>query len=156
MGRTARALRIAAGVAALGATAILSAAAWIAWPLPRAILAPAAASSVTLEDRNGVVLRTTRAGDGSRARWMPLAEIAPDLLRAFVAVEDRWTLRATEALAHPLGDDPILQVGPSGAAGLAALMAIVECPDLTWVLRALHLNATTRVFMIATEGIKAG
>ncbi|MEJ7813492.1 MAG: transglycosylase domain-containing protein, partial [Gemmatimonadaceae bacterium] len=83
-----RAARIAAGIAALGAAATIAAAAWIAWPLPRTMLAPAAASSVTLEDRSGVVLRTTRAGDGTRARWTPLAEIAPDLLRAFVAVED--------------------------------------------------------------------
>ena len=69
----------------------LAAGAWIAWPLPddvRRAEAPAGAS-VTLTDRSGVVLRTTRAADGSRVRWMPMLALDPDLLAAFVAVEDR-------------------------------------------------------------------
>lgn len=79
-----------------------------------------------------------------------------DGVDGYVAVEDEWARRAMEVLAHPLGHDPALHVGPSGAAGLAALMAIRESPDLTWVATALGLNAGTRVFLIATEGIQAG
>jgi penicillin-binding protein 1C len=46
-------------------------------------------AAVRLEDRHGLALRTTRAADGSRVRWLSLAEIDPDLIAAFVAVEDR-------------------------------------------------------------------
>lgn len=63
--------------------------AWIAWPLSEGLLAPARAQSLTLTDRHGVSLRSTRAGDGSLTRWVPLATVDPDLPRAFVAVEDR-------------------------------------------------------------------
>ena len=72
----------------VGATVIV-AASFIAWPLPRALTAPIAQPALTLTDRDGVVLRTTRAADGSRARWMPIADIDAKLIAAFVAMEDR-------------------------------------------------------------------
>ncbi len=62
---------------------------WIAWPLPARTLAAAAAQSLTIEDRHGLPLRSTRASDGSLTRWLPLAEAEPQLIQAFVAVEDR-------------------------------------------------------------------
>ena len=62
---------------------------WTWLPLPWDLLAPAATPSLTLTDRHGAVLRTTRAEDGSRARWLTLGEMDPDLLAAFVAAEDR-------------------------------------------------------------------
>ena len=64
---------------------------WVAWPLPadvRSAQLPAGAG-ITLTDREGVDLRTTRAADGSRVRWMPLAAIDPDIIAAFLAVEDQ-------------------------------------------------------------------
>jgi len=61
---------------------------WVALPLPSALTSPPRVASLTLEDRNGLVLRSTRAGDGSLQRWLSLAEIDPDLLEAFVAGED--------------------------------------------------------------------
>jgi penicillin-binding protein 1C len=71
---------LAAGVLALGA--------WIAWPLPGSLTAPPQRASFTLLDRNGLVLRGTRASDGSLRRWLPLSEIDPDALEAFIASED--------------------------------------------------------------------
>ncbi len=62
---------------------------WVARPLPPELLAPARQQSLTIEDRHGVLLRSTRAGDGSLTTWVPLAQMDPDLPRAFVAVEDR-------------------------------------------------------------------
>src|SRR6266704_2426743 len=61
---------------------------WIALPLPHGLTAPPVVASLTLEDRNGLVLRSTRAGDGSLQRWLSLGEIDPDVLEAFVAGED--------------------------------------------------------------------
>ena len=74
---------------AIAGTVGLAAAAFIAWPLPRALTAPIAQPALTLTDRDGVVLRTTRAADGSRARWIPIADIDAKLIAAFVAMEDR-------------------------------------------------------------------
>src|SRR5689334_10437128 len=74
----------AAVVVAL-ATAI---AIWIALPLP-ATARTVADESVTILDRNGLALRSTRTTDGTRARWVPYDQIDVDLINAFVAVEDR-------------------------------------------------------------------
>jgi penicillin-binding protein 1C len=81
--------RIAVGTLSVLAASALTLGIWIACPIPRAMLAPPHAPSITLEDRHGLVLRTTRASDGSRSRWMPLREIDPQLITAFIAVEDR-------------------------------------------------------------------
>jgi penicillin-binding protein 1C len=61
---------------------------WVALPLPPALTSPPRVESLTLEDRNGLVLRSTRAGDGALQRWLRLADVDPDLLEAFVAGED--------------------------------------------------------------------
>jgi penicillin-binding protein 1C len=61
---------------------------WVALPLPAGLTAPPVLASLTLEDRNGLVLRRTRAGDGTLQRWLSLGEIDPDVLQAFVASED--------------------------------------------------------------------
>ena len=69
---------------------VLAVAAWIAWPLPASLLTPSAGDvGVTIADRNGLVLRSTRAADGSQARWVSYDRIDVDLVNAFVAVEDR-------------------------------------------------------------------
>jgi len=67
----------------------IAAGAWVALPLPRGLAAPPLLVSLTLEDRNGLVLRSTRAGDGTLQRWLSLAEIDPDLLETFTVSEDR-------------------------------------------------------------------
>ena len=77
---------------AIGAGGVLAAvvggaALWVAQPLPEDLLEPAG-RVVTLEDRFGRELRTTRAPDGSRGGWLRLEEIDADVIAAFVAVED--------------------------------------------------------------------
>ena len=62
---------------------------WLEWPLPARLTVPPAALSLTLEDRHGTPLRTTRSADGSRSQWLALAEMDPQLLQAFIASEDR-------------------------------------------------------------------
>jgi penicillin-binding protein 1C len=57
------------------------------WPLPSALLSDTS-SGIRLEDRHGVVLRATRIEDGQLQRWVPLADMDPDLMAAFTAVED--------------------------------------------------------------------
>ena len=67
---------------------LLGTAAWIALPLPRGMLTPPAVASLTLEDRNGIVLRGTRTDAGALQRWVSLGDIDPDVLAAFLAGED--------------------------------------------------------------------
>jgi penicillin-binding protein 1C len=71
---------------------------WLTRPLPAELLRTSAPGLVLL-DRAGLPVRSTRAADGSLRRWVPLAEMDPDLLAAFLAVEDRRFYR------HP-GVDP--------------------------------------------------
>ncbi len=82
--------RLAGGI--IGASMGLSlgaAAAWVLWPLPASMIARSATPGVTLLDRSGIELRTTRGDDGALRRWLSLDEMDPDLIVAFVATEDR-------------------------------------------------------------------
>jgi penicillin-binding protein 1C len=76
---------------ALGA--LLGAAAWQVAvrvrPYPRALLEPAAASSLTVLDADGRVLRQVATGAGGRESWVPLDRISAHLQRAVVISEDR-------------------------------------------------------------------
>lgn len=78
-----------AGIVSGIGIAVAATSTWIAWPLPASVTAPVADPGVTLEDRHGLVLRGTRASDGSRMQWIPFADIDPKLILAFVAAEDR-------------------------------------------------------------------
>jgi penicillin-binding protein 1C len=78
------------GAALASALAIVaSLAMWIALPLPDQLLREPRAPTLRLLDRSGTPLRTTRAADGTLQQWVPLAELDPALLVAFVAAEDR-------------------------------------------------------------------
>ena len=74
-------------VTALGG-AVAGVAIWVAAPLPASLRDPGPVPGVTLQDRNGQVLRTTRSSEGSRGGWIPLVELDPKILQAFLAVED--------------------------------------------------------------------
>ncbi|MEP6763095.1 MAG: penicillin-binding protein 1C [Gemmatimonadaceae bacterium] len=52
-------------------------------------ISPPASSGLVITDRAGAVLRSSRASDGSRFRWISLNSINPSLPAAFVATEDR-------------------------------------------------------------------
>src|SRR5687767_2128500 len=93
-----RLLAVSAGATIL---ALVGTSIWVMVPLPRDLTTPSDSAGVRIEDRHGVVLRSTRAADGSRTRWVPLAEMDPDLLLAFIAVEDVrfWEHHGVDALA---------------------------------------------------------
>lgn len=80
---------------------------WMGLPLDPAMLAPPARDGVMLTDRGGAVLRSTRAEDGSRQQWIPIGDIDPDLLVAFVGLEDR------RYYSHP-GVDPLAAARAAG------------------------------------------
>jgi penicillin-binding protein 1C len=124
--------RVASGVI-IAVAPLLLLAAWISWPLPDAMTAPVVSPAVVVADRDGVPLRGTRAGDGTRARWVIIADLDPDLITAFIAVEDRrffshhgidW-----RALARALRDDARARHVVSGASTLSMQTARLLAPS---------------------------
>ena len=96
-----RALRLLLGLPALGALLLVVAAALT--PLPDELARRDARSygaSVRFTDRDGALLREVRAGDATRARWVPSGAIGGYAERAILAAEDR------RFLLHP-GVDPL-------------------------------------------------
>lgn len=67
----------------------VSAAAWTFLALPSGLADRVPRPALEIADRHGLPLRGTRAADGSLARWIPLAEMDPDVIAAFLATEDR-------------------------------------------------------------------
>ena len=53
-------------------------------------------------------------------------------------------------LAKPAGDDPVIEAGESAVAGLAALIAVRQNPDLS---AKLGLDDRSRVLLIGSEGV---
>lgn len=85
MKRRTKVLLGVAGAAVAGAAALWG---WVMLPLPEEMARPAPVPRVVIEDRGGLPLRSTRATDGSRGGWTPLARIDPRLVQAFLAAED--------------------------------------------------------------------
>lgn len=75
--------------AALAASTLVGAVGFVLWPVNARDLQSPAQSGIAITDRAGAILRTARASDGSRLRWIPLRSMDPTLLTAFVATEDR-------------------------------------------------------------------
>jgi diaminopropionate ammonia-lyase len=72
---------------------------------------------------------------------------------AYVAIDDLWTRRAMLRLARPAAGERAIASGTSGAAGIAALMALQEDPALCALRDALALGDRTRAMVIVTEGV---
>lgn len=79
----------------------------------------------------------------------PIAlEIISAGVSAAVAVDDRMVVHAMRLLASPAAGDPGIVAGPSGAAGLAGLLALQADASAR---KALGLDPQSRVLLINTE-----
>ena len=56
-------------------------------------------------------------------------------------------------LARPEGDDPAIPLGPSGAAALGGLLAVLKDPDLGEVRARLELDGRSQVEVLVSEGV---
>ena len=90
-------------VTLLAGSVLLVGATVAATPLPGELRDRIAAGSVVVEDRDGRPLREVRGDDGTRARWVPLRDVAPVTRHALLAAED------ARFYAHP-GVDPLALV----------------------------------------------
>lgn len=86
-------------------------------------------------------------GYPSPAAW-PLIKQAFDL---FVAVSDDRCLDAMRRYYHPTGSDPRIVSGESGAAGLAALLALADDDSAVDARAGLGLGTDKTVLLINTE-----
>jgi len=81
-------IRKRAGLAAAAAIGLATAGS-LAIPIPRIRLSPLPVLSLNLLDRDGRPLREVLSDEGGRSRWVGSPDIAPDVVRALIAAEDR-------------------------------------------------------------------
>jgi penicillin-binding protein 1C len=110
---------------------------WIFWPLPAHLLPRDSSSGVVIEDRDGLPLRSTRASDGSQARWVAYERVDPDLINAFVAVEDQrfWEHSGVDVIgvARAARDNLRARDVVSGASTITMQLARLLRPvERTW------------------------
>lgn len=88
-----------------------------------------------------------RCGEVSRAGF----ETVHSIVRAYVAIEDRWAFEAMRQLASGGEGDPRVEAGASGAAALGGVMAVFRDPALSGVRERLGLGRGSRVIAFVTE-----
>jgi diaminopropionate ammonia-lyase len=119
-------------------------------PLDAACLLASAQSGrlAALDGPLTTIMAGLRCAEPSPAAWPTIHALAD----AFVAIDDDTTMAGMRMLANPLGKDPAVEAGPSGACGFAALVAVMRDDTLRPVREALGLGSTSRVVVINTEG----
>ncbi|MDK9697629.1 MAG: diaminopropionate ammonia-lyase [Siculibacillus sp.] len=83
--------------------------------------------------------------DPSPLAWRVLARLAD----GFMTVDEEEAVAVMRRLADPLAADPPVVAGESGGVGLAGYLQVVADPA---VRDALGLDATSRIFVVVTEG----
>ena len=72
---------------------------------------------------------------------------------AAIGIEDDFALKAMKLLYYPVGKDPQIEAGESGAAGLAGLIAITQGSTFSIVRDWLGVTGESKVLIYATENI---
>jgi diaminopropionate ammonia-lyase len=107
-----------------------------------------AGCAVTVAGPLATIMAGLRCAEPSPAAWPSIRDGAA----AFISISDAVALEAVERLRHPSGRDPSIESGPSGACGVAAVLAVMQDPELAAVRSALRLDETAHVFAVVTEG----
>lgn len=114
------------------------------------LLASARAGACTVvPGPHETIMGGLRCGQPSRIAWPAIASGVD----AFVAIDDDWVRQAMRLLARPPAGDRPRAVGTSGAAGVAALIALAREAALEPLRTALGISARTRAMAILTEGV---
>jgi diaminopropionate ammonia-lyase len=100
---------------------------------------------VKVEEGEPTVMAMLECYEPSPVAWRVLSRVAD----GFMTVEDEDAIAAMNRLARPVGGDPAIVAGESGGAGFAGLLRAAADPE---VRSQLSLDATSRVFVINTEG----
>ena len=120
-------------VGGIAGAAVFAIVVWVSLPVPKTDLTPQSTRAVTIEDRSGARLRSTRATDGSQAQWIAVDRIDPDIINAFIAVEDRrfWDHNGIDlrALLRAVRDNVAAHSVRSGASTITMQLARLLHPS---------------------------
>ena len=94
------------------------------------------------------IMAGLNCGTPSLVAW-PFVRAGFDL---FLSVSDRYAVEAMKHYRHPQPGDEAIVSGESGAAGLAALLALTNNPSLMEARLQLNLGPDTRILLLNTEG----
>ena len=143
---------------------VCAAASWAAWryggdrpvviacePDSAACLLESAAAGGLVMSRGDLstIMSGLRCAEASPAAW-PAIDAG---VHAFVTVPDSLVVAALDRLRNPGGSDPSIHAGPSGACGVAAVVALITAPELEEVRDACRLNRESRILAVVTEGL---
>jgi diaminopropionate ammonia-lyase len=147
---------VQAGVGALAAAVCASF--WLRWAerRPRFVVVEplhadcvyrslAAGRPVVVEGSLDTVMAGLACGEVSELAW----EILRGGASAAVRLDDAYALEAMKVLAAPAAGDPPIVAGETGGAGLGALLAARDYPEMR---ATLALDADSRVLLLGSEG----
>jgi len=97
-------------------------------------------------------LQTIMAGLACGVPNMLAWDILRDFSFAFISCEDYFAARGMRVLANPLGNDPRIISGESGAVGAGLLSLIMDNPELKPVKDVLGFDQDSVVLIFSTEG----
>ncbi len=95
------------------------------------------------------VMAGLNCGTASYLAWKILSE-SIDL---FLAIPDKYAIKAMQNLYYPFKNDPQVFAGESGSAGLAGLLALCNDKSLEGVRKKIGFNEKSRVLVFNTEGV---
>ncbi len=104
-----------------------------------------AGKPVVVEGSLDTVMAGLACGEVSELAW----EILRGGANAALALDDAYALQAMKMLADPAAGDAAIVAGETGGAGLGALLAARDYPDIR---AALALDTTSRVLLLGSEG----
>lgn len=79
-------------------------------------------------------------------------EILRDYADNFVSMPDWVAAKGMRVLGNPLGEDPRVVSGESGAAPFGFLMEVLKNPNLEEIRETLQLDGDSRILLFSTEG----
>lgn len=100
---------------------------------------------VTVPHDEPTVMAMLECYEPSLVAWRILSRVAD----AFMTVDDEDAVAVMRRLANPVDGDPAVIAGESGGVGLAGFLKAAADPA---VKAALSIDATSRVFVVNTEG----
>jgi diaminopropionate ammonia-lyase len=97
-------------------------------------------------------LQTIMAGLACATPSLVAWPLLRDGFELFVAIDDDHARQAMRRYFHPLGADPRVISGESGAASLGALLALTGEPTLAEARAGIGLDGDATVLLLSTEG----
>jgi len=79
-------------------------------------------------------------------------DVLKDYADNFLSIPDYVAAKGMRVLGNPLGDDPRVISGESGAATVGLVTEVLQSPGLEWLKKMLMLDENSRILCFSTEG----